>query len=154
MLTKLQAWWRAVGGGKKAAHFLRSRGCDTVGRLYKHVVAAAAAASKPSTITTPNPANSTAFTCMPPVETLASGNAANGGRSVGEIRVAGEPGGDWRQLAREGVAGSKLHRLVRDDDLAMKISTLLLRLMFAFEDLRVSDRFELKPCYVEFIRAS
>lgn len=131
-----------MGGGKKAASLLRSRGCDTIGKLYKYVVAAAATATRPSAKTTPNPANSTASTCMPHVETLASGNAASIGRSVEERKVAGEPGGDWRQLARGGIAGSKLHRLVRDEDLAVKISTLLLRLMLAFEDLRVSDCFK------------
>lgn len=50
-----------------------------------------------------------------------------------------EPDGSWRQLAIGGIAGSKLQRLVPDEDLAIKMSTLLLRLMFAFEDLRVSD---------------
>lgn len=73
------------------------------------------------------------------METLASGNAANGEIVLEEHRFSVQPGGNWRQLAEGGIAGSKLQRLVPDEDLAVKISTLLLRLMLAFEDLRVSD---------------
>ena len=138
--TKLQAWWRAVTGGKKAASVLRSRGCDTIGKLYKHVVLAAAATSESSTRNSPTSANSeTASLYTLPVETLRSGNAAIGGRGPEENKLAVELVGNWKRLAAAGITGSKLQRLVPDADLAVKISTLLLRLMFAFEDLRVSD---------------
>lgn len=138
--TELQAWWRAVDGGKKAAAILRSHGCDTVGKLYKYVVlAAATAASNPSTKTTSTSArNDIASLYTPLVETPALGNSAIGGRGLDENKGAVEAGGNWRQIAAGGIAGSKLQRFVRDEDLAVKISTLLLRLMFAFEDLRVS----------------
>ena len=73
------------------------------------------------------------------METLRSGNAAIGGRGPEENKLAVELVGNWKRLAAAGITGSKLQRLVPDADLAVKISTLLLRLMFAFEDLRVSD---------------
>lgn len=86
-------------GGKRAADSLRSRGCDTIGKLYAAYVHSPAAASS---------------SLSPPPQS----SSANATR----------------------VRTKKLQRVVKDEDLALKISSLLLRLLSAFEELRVRKK--------------
>lgn len=56
----------------------------------------------------------------------------------------GDGGGGGASLSKKARGRTKrLQRLVNDDDIALKMSSLLFRLMSAFEELRVREREEL-----------
>lgn len=114
----MQAWWRAVCGGNRATAFLRQAGYNTVGKLFKLVTSSDSAKSR---------RRKTHF--------------AKGGSRL--RRRLQDTTADCSGVTVAGTEhyrgnGRRLGRLVKDFELAAKITSLCIMIQAAFEELRVS----------------
>lgn len=116
----IQAWWRAVCGGRRATVLLRQAGYDTVGKLFKLIMSSKSAKSR---------GRKTHFSKggSRPRRRLHDTTISCSG-----VTVAGAEHhrGNGRQLGR----------LVKDFELAAKITSLCMMIQAAFEELRVSTQ--------------
>lgn len=111
-----QAWWRAVCGGTRAAASLRDKGYSTVGQLFTISTSTAKVNSDETMMKCPEEEENVRRPCDGSRAAAVRRQLANGKTSRGDL----------------------VHQVVKDDDLAAKISSLFRMLMSAFEELRVS----------------
>lgn len=131
-------------GGRKVATILRSHGCNTIGKLYTHVLDARTASSSVKTtfsnpnasIDKPHAAIGSKKRCKPD-GFIVEDTRGEKRRLAGECAWVGRAGEAQRGEGK-GVERGKLRRWLRDEDLEIKISSLLLRLTSAFDSLLVS----------------